>query len=381
MNVTDGGTVPPTGACCASSGACTITTETVCAAPSVWQGENTICNPNPCPQPPPITCPAGALIEGEPLCQDNYIDNYNGGCNSTPVIWQMGPAGRRLRRHVRQELHLPPYGGSNRDTDWYLSVSCGAVTYSMTAEFPFMMALFTGTDCAGLVYTYYVGKAGEPAPWPRTSRLATRSGSSLPTPASPATRWSRTTSSTSAASSRRRRPRARAATPPEPASWSPRKSAPSSAAPSRVTRPAHRRPAPRLRPRARAGERSRHGSFSRTPSRWVRPDGRDHARRRGSRRNRRRRRRSRPPRRDPPRFGPGASWRDEAAETGEFRHAGRQVEGGKGSTVFRGVGSRPLDSPGRQGHHEAADVPSGGGLWHGLGRNSRAERGRCALGT
>ena len=53
------------------------------------------------------------------------------------------------------------YGGSNRDTDWFLSTGDGAVTQTLTADFPFMMAMFTGTDCAGLVYTYYVGAAGE----------------------------------------------------------------------------------------------------------------------------------------------------------------------------------------------------------------------------
>jgi len=31
------------------------------------------------------TCPAGTQIEGEPLCGPNYVDTFNGGCNSTPA--------------------------------------------------------------------------------------------------------------------------------------------------------------------------------------------------------------------------------------------------------------------------------------------------------
>jgi hypothetical protein len=38
-----------TGAC-DQDGACTVTTEDDCTGN--WQGENTVCDPNPCPQPP-----------------------------------------------------------------------------------------------------------------------------------------------------------------------------------------------------------------------------------------------------------------------------------------------------------------------------------------
>lgn len=42
------------GACCAPDGSCTMTAQGDCAAPSVWHGEWTSCNPNPCPQPVPV---------------------------------------------------------------------------------------------------------------------------------------------------------------------------------------------------------------------------------------------------------------------------------------------------------------------------------------
>jgi hypothetical protein len=170
MDIVSIGACPISGACCATSGACTLTTQSACTG--VWQGENTVCVPNPCPTPPPITCPTGALLEGEPTCGDNYVDNYNGGCNSTPVIWQaLAPQAGDCAVMCGKSCTYLLGGASNRDTDWFLSVGNGAtVTYSMSAEFPFMQALFTGTDCAGLVYAYNLGNAGET--WTLTATVA-----------------------------------------------------------------------------------------------------------------------------------------------------------------------------------------------------------------
>ena len=43
---------PPTGACCAPDGTCTLTTQTNCALPSIWTSAG-VCSPNPCTQPTP----------------------------------------------------------------------------------------------------------------------------------------------------------------------------------------------------------------------------------------------------------------------------------------------------------------------------------------
>lgn len=43
----------PTGACCAASGACALTTQVACTA-GIWRGANTSCTPNPCPTPAPV---------------------------------------------------------------------------------------------------------------------------------------------------------------------------------------------------------------------------------------------------------------------------------------------------------------------------------------
>jgi hypothetical protein len=49
VTVTGGG--DPTGACCATDGACSLAMQAACTA-GTWRGENTVCVPNPCPPPP-----------------------------------------------------------------------------------------------------------------------------------------------------------------------------------------------------------------------------------------------------------------------------------------------------------------------------------------
>jgi hypothetical protein len=160
LDVTDGGTPPATGACCALSGACTLTTQAMCPAGSLWQGENTSCDPNPCSQPWPW-CPAGALIEGEPPCVNgNPVDNYNGGCNSNPNIFQtIDPQAAGCATMCGKSCA----SASHRDTDWYVSVGTGGVmTATTVAEFPLFCALMYGTDCHNLNYVVGVGDPGVP---------------------------------------------------------------------------------------------------------------------------------------------------------------------------------------------------------------------------
>jgi formylglycine-generating enzyme required for sulfatase activity len=47
---------PPTGACCASTGTCAVTTQDDCATPAVWHSAWAACSPNPCPQPQAACC-------------------------------------------------------------------------------------------------------------------------------------------------------------------------------------------------------------------------------------------------------------------------------------------------------------------------------------
>jgi hypothetical protein len=68
-----------------------------------------------------VNCPAGSLLEGEPVCADNYYDSYNGGCNSAPPVFSALP----MPAAYTSETVCGTYGGffyaglSYRDTDWY----------------------------------------------------------------------------------------------------------------------------------------------------------------------------------------------------------------------------------------------------------------------
>lgn len=148
MVVTDAGTPPPIGACCAVSGDCTITTQTDC--PGNWQGENTVCVPNPCPPPPPVECPEGAVLENEAPCPVSGVDTVNGGCNSTPNVWsylnpQEGNCGVMCGTSCAST--------SYRDTDWIVSIGMGAtVTGTCVGAFPLQYILIYGSDCGALAY-------------------------------------------------------------------------------------------------------------------------------------------------------------------------------------------------------------------------------------
>lgn len=163
MDVTDAGTPSPTGACCAANGACAITFLYQC--PDAWQGEGTTCSPNPCPQPPSLVCPPGALIESEPPCDDGYIDHYNGGCDRHPPVWQaINPqTGDCAVLCGKSCTYVSGQEYDTSDSDWFESIGAGGpVTATCTAEFPLVLNLLYGADCANLAYIYGVGDPGEP---------------------------------------------------------------------------------------------------------------------------------------------------------------------------------------------------------------------------
>jgi hypothetical protein len=120
----------------------------------------TVCTP-----PEPFDCPAGALQENEPACQDGYTDNWNGGCNSTPTVWQAvnGQAAGCAIMCGWSCTYIAPSGYSSRDTDWFNSVGTGAtVTVTSVAEFPLQSILIYGTNCSNLQYVIATSGAGVP---------------------------------------------------------------------------------------------------------------------------------------------------------------------------------------------------------------------------
>jgi len=100
-----------------------------------------------------IDCPAGALIEDEPVCQDDYEDDANGGCNSSPEVFDpiacsadpielCGTSGAYV-------VNDPFWGPINyRDTDWYeiTLTETRTITYRAVAQFTVLIFLLDGND-------------------------------------------------------------------------------------------------------------------------------------------------------------------------------------------------------------------------------------------
>jgi len=97
-------------------------------------------------QPCDVVCPSGGIPEGEPTCYDNYVDSYNGGCNSTPNVFQTVNLGNVICGTSGTYL----FGASNyRDTDWFRVVLTSPTTLSwkVVAEFPVLIFIMNaGTE-------------------------------------------------------------------------------------------------------------------------------------------------------------------------------------------------------------------------------------------
>ncbi len=84
-----------------------------------------------------LTC-SGDIIEGEPTLSNNYVDSFNGGCNSPGSV----PAIMSLQGDLNGELSFCGvsgyYGNSQsfRDTDWFAITlgPTGKVTWTLNAE-------------------------------------------------------------------------------------------------------------------------------------------------------------------------------------------------------------------------------------------------------
>jgi len=92
------------------------------------------------------SCETGGLppvAEGEPACGPGYVDNYNGGCNSTPAVFQ--PA--EIWMEGTSGFYEAEPGTWSRDTDWY-EVLCSEptrITYTVYSEFYVQVLLIDGT--------------------------------------------------------------------------------------------------------------------------------------------------------------------------------------------------------------------------------------------
>ncbi len=87
------------------------------------------------------TCPAGTQVEGEPLCGPNYVDAFNGGCNSTPAVFSQVTCGVICGESGTYLFNSAQY----RDTDWYtLPATYSGGSYSGLSD-GFALRLFVLT--------------------------------------------------------------------------------------------------------------------------------------------------------------------------------------------------------------------------------------------
>ncbi|MCK4413503.1 MAG: hypothetical protein KAY32_08170 [Candidatus Eisenbacteria sp.] len=94
-------------------------------------------------------CPPGAILEGEPDCHDDYVDTYNGGCNSDPEVFQLicPTSGNQTILCGTSGTYLFE-GSGYRDTDWLQVYGTGGLmSASCIAEFPVQLLFIHGTDC------------------------------------------------------------------------------------------------------------------------------------------------------------------------------------------------------------------------------------------
>jgi hypothetical protein len=95
------------------------------------------------PQPCDVVCPPNGIPEGEPTCYDEYVDTYNGGCNSSPYVFQNVNCGDTICGTSGTYL----VGGNQyRDTDWFRVVLTSPTTLSwkVVAEFPLLIFIMNG---------------------------------------------------------------------------------------------------------------------------------------------------------------------------------------------------------------------------------------------
>ncbi len=97
-----------------------------------------------------LECPAGALVEGEPPCGDDYEDVFNGGCGSSNLIWSQIEAGPDGCATVCGKSCNYLYEGYLwHDSDWYEAFAAGGpATVTCKAEFPIVIILDQSTSCA-----------------------------------------------------------------------------------------------------------------------------------------------------------------------------------------------------------------------------------------
>jgi hypothetical protein len=98
----------------------------------------------------PESCPPDGTPEGEPLCGPNYVDAFNGGCNSNPNVFSPIACGQSV---CGTGGNYTFNGLSYRDTDWYeldLPVA-GNVNATVCTSFEGQLAAIDGNIGCGFI--------------------------------------------------------------------------------------------------------------------------------------------------------------------------------------------------------------------------------------
>jgi len=106
------------------------------------------------------SCPPGGQPENEPPCGPNYVDNWNGGCNSTPQVFGIicPEEGSMMALFCGMSGTYDNGGISTRDTDWMVCWGTGGVmTFTVCASFPVQLIFIYGTNCSSPTYDYTTG--------------------------------------------------------------------------------------------------------------------------------------------------------------------------------------------------------------------------------
>ncbi len=105
-----------------------------------------------------VGCPSGSLLEGEAPCEDDTLDEYNGGCNSQPPsftpIW-CNYEGQNIT--VCGTYGGYTYFGANyRDTDWYKAYLVGSSNFSfcVTGEYDTLLGMIDGNAGCPVSFFY-----------------------------------------------------------------------------------------------------------------------------------------------------------------------------------------------------------------------------------
>jgi hypothetical protein len=85
-----------------------------------------------------VECPPGGVLEGEVDCFDDYKDQYNGGCNSSPPVFSTLPCSQSMTVcGTYGGFFHSPSGFNYRDTDWYelpAGSNTAGFTFCVTGE-------------------------------------------------------------------------------------------------------------------------------------------------------------------------------------------------------------------------------------------------------